>query len=200
VWRYLLMPIAALPQVELPTIQVSADLPGASAEVMATSVAAPLERQLALISNVTELSSTSAQGSTSITIQFDLSRNIDAAAQDVQAAINAAAGLLPKSLPNPPTYEKANPADFQIMSLAVTSKTLPLAQLNIYADTYIAQRLSRIKRRRTDRFARRESPRCGFRSTRTSSRRCSSAGAGPFRAGSGNRERAEGNIDGARRS
>jgi len=142
---YLLMPIAALPQVELPTIQVSADLPGASAEVMATSVAAPLERQLALISNVTELSSTSAQGSSSITIQFDLSRNIDAAAQDVQAAINAAAGLLPKSLPNPPTYEKANPADFQIMSLAVTSKTLPLAQLNIYADTYIAQRLSRIK-------------------------------------------------------
>jgi len=142
---YLLMPIAALPQVELPTIQVSTDLPGASAEVMATSVAAPLERQLALISGITELSSTSALGSSSITIQFDLSRNIDAAAQDVQAAINAAAGLLPRNLPNPPTYEKANPADFQIMSLAVTSNTLPLSQLNVYADSYIAQRLSRVR-------------------------------------------------------
>jgi multidrug efflux pump len=142
---YLLMPIAALPQIELPTIQISADLPGASAEVMATSVAAPLERQLALISGVTELSSTSALGNSSITIQFDLNRGIDAAAQDVQAAINAAAGLLPRNLPNPPTYEKANPADFQIMSLAVTSKTLPLSELNVYADTYIAQRLSRVR-------------------------------------------------------
>src|SRR5882757_5286177 len=142
---YLLMPIAALPQVELPTIRVSADLPGASAEVMATSVAAPLERQLALISGITELSSTSALGSSSITIQLDLNRNIDAAAQDVQAAINAAAGLLPKNLPNPPTYEKANPADFQIMSLAVTSNTLPLSELNVYADSYIAQRLSRVR-------------------------------------------------------
>jgi len=142
---YLLMPIAALPQVELPTIRVSADLPGASAEVMATSVAAPLERQFALISGVTELSSTSALGNSSITIQFDLNRNIDAAAQDVQAAINAAAGLLPKNLPNPPTYEKANPADFQIMSLAVTSNTLPLSELNVYADSYIAQRLSRVR-------------------------------------------------------
>jgi hydrophobe/amphiphile efflux-1 (HAE1) family protein len=142
---YLLMPIAALPQVELPTIQISTDLPGASAEVMATSVSAPLERQLALISGVTELSSTSALGNSSITIQFDISRNIDAAAQDVQAAINSAAGLLPRNLPNPPTYEKANPADFQIMSLAVTSDTLPLSQLNVYADTYIAQRLSRVQ-------------------------------------------------------
>ncbi len=112
---------------------------------MATSVAAPLERQFALISGVTELSSTSALGNSSITIQFDLNRNIDAAAQDVQAAINAAAGLLPKNLPNPPTYEKANPADFQIMSLAVTSNTLPLSELNVYADSYIAQRLSRVR-------------------------------------------------------
>src|SRR5258708_2092182 len=120
---YLLMPIAALPQVELPTIQVSTDLPGASAEVMATSVAAPLERQLALISGVTELSSTSALGSSSITIQFDLNRNIDAAAQDVQAAINAAPGLLPRNLPNPPTSEKPNPADFHIISLPVPSTT-----------------------------------------------------------------------------
>ncbi|WP_051711401.1 efflux RND transporter permease subunit [Andreprevotia chitinilytica] len=142
---YTLMPLAALPQVELPTINVSADLPGASSEVMATSVATPLERQLALIPGVSEMTSTSSQGSTSITVQFDLSRSIDAAAQDVQAAINAAGGLLPKTLPSPPSYEKANPADFQIMSIAVTSDVLPLPQVNVYADSYIAQQLSRIK-------------------------------------------------------
>jgi multidrug efflux pump len=142
---YGLMPLAALPQVELPTISVSAELPGASAEVMATSVATPLERQLALISGVSEMTSTSALGSTSITVQFDLGRNIDGAAQDVQAAINAAAGLLPRTLPSPPSYEKANPADFQIMSIAVTSELLPLAEVNVYADSYIAQQLSRVK-------------------------------------------------------
>ncbi|MDB5814213.1 MAG: acrB/AcrD/AcrF family protein [Rhodocyclales bacterium] len=142
---YLLMPLAALPQVELPTINVSADLPGASSEVMATSVATPLERQLALIPGVTDMTSSSAQGSTSITVQFDLSRSIDAAAQDVQAAINSASSLLPRTLPNPPSWEKANPADFQIMSIAVTSDVLPLPQVDVYADTYIAQQLSRIK-------------------------------------------------------
>ena len=142
---YGLMPLAALPQVELPTIAVSAELPGASAEVMATSVATPLERQLALISGVSEMTSTSSLGSTSITVQFDLSRNIDGAAQDVQAAINAAAGLLPRTLPSPPSYEKANPADFQIMSIAVTSDQLPLSEVNVYADSYIAQQLSRVK-------------------------------------------------------
>ena len=142
---YALMPLAALPQVELPTIGVSAELPGASSEVMATSVATPLERQLALISGVSEMTSTSSQGSTSITVQFDLSRSIDAAAQDVQAAINAASGLLPKTLPRPPSYEKANPADFQIMSIAVTSDVLPLSEVNVYADSYIAQQLSRVK-------------------------------------------------------
>jgi multidrug efflux pump len=142
---YALMPLAALPQVELPTINVSAELPGASADVMATSVATPLERQLALISGISEMTSSSSQGSTSITVQFDLDRNIDAAAQDVQAAINAASGLLPRTLPNPPSYEKANPADFQIMSIAVTSKLLPLQEVNVYADSYIAQQLSRVK-------------------------------------------------------
>jgi multidrug efflux pump len=142
---YVLMPLAALPQVELPTINVSADLPGASAEVMATAVATPLERQLALIPGVTDMTSSSAQGSTSITVQFDLSRSIDAAAQDVQAAINSASGLLPRSLPSPPSWEKANPADFQIMSIAVTSEVLPLQQVDVYADSYIAQQLSRIK-------------------------------------------------------
>ncbi len=141
---YLQMPLAALPSVDLPTINVSADLPGASAEVMATAVATPLERQLALIPGVTDMTSSSAQGSMSITVQFDLSRSIDAAAQDVQAAINSATGLLPRTLPSPPTWEKANPADFQIMSIAVTSDVLPLPQVNVYADTYIAQQLSRI--------------------------------------------------------
>jgi multidrug efflux pump len=142
---YSLMPLAALPQVELPTIQISADLPGASPEVMATSVATPLERQLALIAGVVDLTSSSAQGSTGITVQFDLGRSIDAAAQDVQAAIASAGGLLPKILPSPPFWEKANPADFQIMSIAVTSDVLPLPQVDFYADSYIAQQLSRIK-------------------------------------------------------
>ena len=141
---YLLLPIAALPQVDLPTIQVSAALPGAAAEVMASSVTTPLERELALISGVTEMTSTSSLGNTSITVQFDLSRNADAAAQDVQAALNAAAGNLPKNLPHPPTYEKANPADFQIMSLAVTSDVMPLSEVDRYADSYIAQQLSRV--------------------------------------------------------
>jgi len=142
---YALMPLAALPQVELPTIQVSADLPGASPQVMASSVATPLERQLALIPGVTDLTSSSTQGSTSVVVQFDLSRSIDAAAQDVQAAIASASGLLPKTLPAPPSWEKANPADFQILSIAVTSDELPLHQVDFYADTYIAQQLSRIK-------------------------------------------------------
>ncbi|MEO8152106.1 MAG: efflux RND transporter permease subunit [Rhizobacter sp.] len=142
---YALMPLAALPQVELPSIQVSASLPGASPEVMATSVATPLERQLALIPGVADMTSSSTQGSTSISVQFDLSHNIDAAAQDVQAAIASASGLLPKTLPSPPVWEKANPADFQIMSIAVTSDVLPLQQVDFYADSYIAQQLSRIK-------------------------------------------------------
>jgi hydrophobe/amphiphile efflux-1 (HAE1) family protein len=141
---YALLPIAALPQVDLPTIQISAQLPGAAPEVMATTVTSPLERQLALISGLSEMTSTSSLGNTSITVQFDLSRNIDAAAQDVQAALNAATGNLARNLPHPPTYEKANPADFQIMSLAVTSDLLPLREVDRYADSYIAQQLSRV--------------------------------------------------------
>ncbi len=141
---YALMPLAALPQVELPTIQTGADLPGASAQVMATSVATPLERQLALIPGLEEMTSNSALGSTNIVLQFDLSRSIDAAAQDVQAALNAASGALPRNLPSPPWYEKANPADFQILSLAVTSPNMALAQVDFYADSFIAQQLSRI--------------------------------------------------------
>src|SRR6476619_4990086 len=107
---YFLLPIAGVPQVDIPTIQISARLPGASAETMATSVAAPLERQLALISGVSSISSASSLGRTSIQVEFELGRSLDGAAQDVQTAISAAAGDLPKSLSSPPTYEKVNPA------------------------------------------------------------------------------------------
>src|SRR6202011_4664277 len=108
---YALLPIAGVLQVDIPTIQVTAHLPGASAETMATSVAAPLERQLALILGVASMSSTSSLGQTAITVEFDLGRSVDGAAQDVQTAISAASGLLPKNLPNPPSYDKINPAD-----------------------------------------------------------------------------------------
>src|SRR5678815_3766731 len=116
-----LLPVAALPQVDFPTIQVSAGLPGASPETMASSVATPLERQFGHIAGVTEMTSTSYLGSTGITLQFDLGRNIDAAARDVQAAINAAAGQLPSNLPNKPSYRKVNPADVPIMILSLKS-------------------------------------------------------------------------------
>src|ERR1700704_6709398 len=110
---YVLLPIAGVPQVDVPTIRVSASLPGANAETMATSIAAPLEAQLSLISGVTSISSASSLGQTSIQVEFDLGRSLDGATQDVQSAINAAGGQLPKNLPNPPTYEKVNPADAQ---------------------------------------------------------------------------------------
>ena len=139
-----LLPVAPLPQVDFPTIQISAALPGASAETMATSVATPLERSLSSISGITSMTSSSSLGTTSITVQFDLSRNIDAAAQDVQTAINAASGVLPKTLPTPPTYHKVNPADFTIMSLAVTSETMPLAEVDRYADNFLAQQISQM--------------------------------------------------------
>ena len=116
---YFLLPIAGVPQVDIPTVQISAQLPGANAETMATSVAAPLERQLSLISGVTSMSSASSLGQTSIQVEFDLSRSLDGATQDVQSAINAAGGQLPKNLPNPPTYEKVNPADALLMSIAI---------------------------------------------------------------------------------
>ena len=141
---YALLPIAGVPQVDVPTIQVRAHLPGASAETMATSVAAPLERQLALISGVTSLSSTSSLGQTAITVEFDLGRSVDGAAQDVQTAINAAGGLLPKNLPEPPTYEKTNPADALLMSIAVTSSDLPISKVDDYVENYVALRISRI--------------------------------------------------------
>ncbi len=141
---YPLLPVAPLPQVDFPTLQVSASLPGASPETMASAVAAPLERQLSQIPGVTQLTSSSALGATSITVQFDLDRNIDGAAQDVQAAITAAGGQLPRNLPGPPTYRKVNPADSPILLIAVQSESLPLTTVSDYADTVLAQQISQI--------------------------------------------------------
>src|SRR5437660_12740092 len=120
---YVMLPVSPLPQVEFPTIQVSAALPGASPETMASTVATPLERQFARIAGVDEMTSSSNLGSTSIVLQFDLSRNIDAAARDVQAAINAARSQLPANLPNNPTYRKVHPADAPVLILSLTSDT-----------------------------------------------------------------------------
>ena len=126
---YPLLPVAPLPQIDFPTITVSAQLPGASPETMASSVAQPLERQFAQIAGVSQMTSTSSLGATAITIQFDLDRNIDAAANDVQAAINAAGGQLPKNLPSPPTYRKTNPSDTPILILSVTSDVEPIVEV-----------------------------------------------------------------------
>jgi HAE1 family hydrophobic/amphiphilic exporter-1 len=141
---YLNLPVAALPTVDFPTIQVSAQFPGASAETMASSVAQPLERRLAQVPGVAQMTSTSGLGTTSISVQFDLDRDVDAAANDVQAAINAASGQLPTGLPSPPTYRKVNPAESPILILSVTSATLPLTELNDNADIKLAQQISQI--------------------------------------------------------
>ena len=138
------LPVAALPQVDFPTIQVSATLQGASAETMAASVASPLERQFGQIPGVTQLTSTSALNSTSITIQFELNRNIDAASQDVQAAITAASRTLPQTMTTPPSYRKVNPADSPILTLSAQSDTLPLISVDDYADNFIAQQISQV--------------------------------------------------------
>src|SRR5882672_1295393 len=139
-----LLPVAPLPQVDFPTIQVSVQLPGASSDTMASTVAAPLERQFGQIPGITQMTSTSVLGSTSITLQFDLNRNIDAAAQDVQAAITAAARQLPINLSTPPTYRKVNPADSPILILAAHSDTLPLTVVDDFADNVLAQQISQI--------------------------------------------------------
>ena len=141
---YPLLPVAPLPQIDFPTIQVSASLPGGSPETMASSVAQPLERQFAQIPGIAQMTSTSSLGSTSVTIQFDLDRKIDAAASDVQAAINAASGQLPKNLPSPPTYRKVNPADSPIMILSATSDALPLTTVSDRTDAQLAQQISQI--------------------------------------------------------
>ncbi|MHA3775315.1 multidrug efflux RND transporter permease subunit [Verrucomicrobiota bacterium sgz303538] len=141
---YWLLPISALPPVDFPTIQVTAQYPGASPDVMASSVTTPLERQFGQISGLASMTSVSSFANTAITLQFVLDRDIDAAAQDVQAAINAAGGVLPKTMPNPPTYSKVNPADTAILSLSLTSDTLPLEKVNDLADTVLAQKLSEV--------------------------------------------------------
>jgi multidrug efflux pump len=141
---FLQLPVSPLPQVDFPTISVSAALPGASPETMASSIATPLERQFGRIAAVTEMTSSSTLGSTSITLQFDLNRDIDAAARDVQAAINAARGYLPANLPTNPRYRKVNPADAPIFMLALTSDTLDKGQMYDAASTIMAQKLSQI--------------------------------------------------------
>ncbi len=138
------LPVSDLPTVDFPTIQVSASLPGASPDTVASSVALPLEKQFATIAGLQSVNSTSAQGSTNITLQFDLSRNIDAAAQDVQAMIAKTARQLPPQMPAPPSYQKVNPGDQPVMFLVLRSSTLPLSAINEYAETTIAQRISMV--------------------------------------------------------
>ncbi len=141
---YSLLPISALPPVDFPTIQVVGQYPGASPDVMASSVTEPLERQFGQISGLSQMTSVSAFGTATIILQFALDRNIDSAAQDVQAAINAAGGVLPNGMPNPPVFNKVNPADTPILTLQLTSKELPLAKVNDLADTVLAQKLSEV--------------------------------------------------------
>jgi multidrug efflux pump len=138
------LPVSALPQVDFPTVQVSTQLPGASPDVIASLITAPLERQLGQIPSLSEMTSTSSFGVSQISLQFDLNRDIDGATQDVQAAINAAAGVLPKTLPYPPVYAKVNPADAPVMTLALTSETVSLRAMSDLADTILGQRLSQI--------------------------------------------------------
>jgi len=144
IMAYRILPVSDLPSVDYPTITVSAGLPGASPETMASSVATPLERQFSTIAGLDSMSSTNTQGSTQISLQFDLSRNIDAAAQDVQSMITQAEGELPPNMPSPPTFRKVNPADQPIIYMAVWSDTLPLYTTSEYADTMMAQRISMI--------------------------------------------------------
>src|ERR1700744_4569334 len=139
---FTVLPVSPLPQVDFPTISVQAGLPGASAQIMASSVATPLERQFGHIASVTEMTSSSSLGSTSITLQFDLNRNIDAAARDVEASINAARSYLPANLPSNPSYRKVNPADSPIMIIALTSDIYNRGQMYDAASTILAQKLS----------------------------------------------------------
>ncbi len=141
---YRLLPLSALPQVDYPTIQVQTFYPGASPDVMTSAVTAPLERQLGQMPGLTQMSSTSSAGASVVTLQFDLNLNLDVAEQEVQAAINAAGNLLPSDLPAPPIYAKVNPADAPVLTLAITSKTLPLTQLEDLTDTRLAQKISQL--------------------------------------------------------
>src|SRR5262245_6628498 len=142
---YRFLPVSPLPQVDYPSISVSAQLPGASPETMASSVATPLEREFSRIAGLNEMTSTSYLGSTSISLQFDLSKDINAAARDVQAAINAARGQLPPNLPNNPTYRKSNPADSAILILALTSDLVERSRMYDVASTILQQKISQVE-------------------------------------------------------
>src|ERR1700739_1077290 len=141
---YSVLPVASLPDVDFPVIGVGAGLPGASPETMASAVATPLERQFGRIAGITQMTSTSQLGSTNIVLQFDLNRNIDAAARDVQASTNAARPKLPANLPNNPTYRKVNPADAPILILALTSDTITLPRIYDAADSILSQKLAQV--------------------------------------------------------
>src|SRR3984893_8733408 len=145
IFAFRLLPVAALPAVDFPTINITATLPGASADTMAASVAAPIERQLATIARITSMVSTSSLGQSSITVQFDLSRNIDGAALDVQTALTVAARKLPIEMTIPPSFRKVNPAEFPVLYISLRSPTLPLSQVNEYAETTLAQQISQLQ-------------------------------------------------------
>src|SRR5246127_4971265 len=138
------LPLSALPEVDYPTIQVQTFYPGASPDVMTSSVTAPLERQLGQMPNLLQMASTSSVGASVITLQFSLDISLDIAEQEVQAAINAAGNLLPSDLPAPPIYAKVNPADAPVLTLALTSKTMPLPQVEDMADTRVAEKISQL--------------------------------------------------------
>src|SRR5437868_1127594 len=144
IFAYRLLPVSDLPNVDFPTIQVNASLPGASPDTMASSVATPLEKQFATIAGIDSMTSTNSLGPTSITIQFNLSRSLDGAALDVQSAISKASGQLPPEMPTPPSFQKVNPADQPILYLALSSPTLNLSQVDEAAETTIAQRISMV--------------------------------------------------------
>src|SRR6201996_1152915 len=142
---YTFLPLSALPEVDYPTIQIQTFYPGASPEVMTSSVTAPLERQLGEMPGLNQMTSASSAGASVITLQFDLNLSLDVAEQEVQAAINAGSNLLPTDLPAPPVYAKVNPADAPIITLALTSNTMPLTQLQDLADQRLGQKISQVK-------------------------------------------------------
>src|SRR5438445_10633505 len=141
---FMQLPVSALPEVDYPTIQVITFYPGADPDVMASSVTAPLERQFGQVPGLSQMTSSSSLGSSIITLQFNLDQNIDVAEQEVQASINSAGTYLPTDLPNPPVYSKVNPADAPILTLALTSDTLPLSRVEDLADTQLAQKISQL--------------------------------------------------------
>src|SRR5215218_7653081 len=144
IFAYRLLPVAALPKVDFPTISITATLPGASPETMAASVATPIERQLSTIAGISSMTSSSSLGTSQITVQFDLNRSIDSAALDVQTALTIAQRRLPIEMTIPPSFRKVNPGDFPVLFIALTSETLPLSRLNEYADIILGQQISQL--------------------------------------------------------